>query len=91
MEDKETIFLNDFRYSTIILTWSDMPLCSPKTVYNKVFKFNKDIPATTKALYISLQQKEEFLIIEKWCGQILGVSLKLEMLQSFWKLIADTW
>ena len=59
-EDKEIIFLNDFRYSPIILPWSDMLLlleghvvhfAAPKTSYSEEILFEKDTPifATSKA------------------------------------------
>ena len=61
VEDKEVIFLNDFRWSPIILPWSDMLLlleghvvhfAAPKTTYNQDIEFSKDTPifATAKAL-----------------------------------------
>ena len=60
VEDKEVIFLNDFRYSTVILPWSDMLLlleghvvhfAAPKTTYSKDIEFSKDTPifATSKS------------------------------------------
>ena len=60
VEDKEVIFLNDFRWSPVILPWSDMLLlleghivhfAAPKTTYNQDIEFSKDTPifATSKA------------------------------------------
>ncbi len=60
VEDKEVIFLNDFRYSPVILPWSDMLLlleghavhfAAPKTSYSKDILFEADTPifATSKA------------------------------------------
>ena len=60
VEDKEVIFLNDFRWSSLILPWSDMLLlleshvvhfAAPKTSYSKGIEFSRDTPvfATAKA------------------------------------------
>ena len=60
VEDKEVIFLNDFRWSPVILPWSDMLLlleghvvhfAAPKTTYCKDIEFTRDTPvfATAKA------------------------------------------
>ena len=60
VEDKEVIFLNDFRWSHLMLPWSDMLLllegyvvhfAAPKTSYSKDIKFSSDTPifATAKA------------------------------------------
>ena len=60
VEDKEVIFLNDFRWSPLILPWSDMLLllegnvvhfAAPKTSYSKDIDFSRDTPvfATAKA------------------------------------------
>ena len=51
VEDKEIIFLNDFRYSPVIIPWSDLLLlleghfvhfAAPKTSYNEDILFEKD-------------------------------------------------
>lgn len=66
VEDKEVIFLNDFRYSTVILNWSDMLLlleghvvhfAAPKTAYSKDIEFDKDTPvfATSKSPILFLK------------------------------------
>ena len=60
VEDKEIIFLNDFRYSPVIIPWSDLLLlleghvvhfAAPKTSYSEDILFEKDTPifATSKA------------------------------------------
>ena len=60
VEDKEVIFLNDFRWSPLILPWSDMLLlleghvvhfAAPKTSYSKDIEFSSDTPlfATAQA------------------------------------------
>ena len=60
VEDKELIFLNDFRWSPTIIPWSDFLLlleghivhfAAPKTTYNQDIEFSKDTPifATAKA------------------------------------------
>ena len=60
VENKEVIFLNDFRWSPVILPWADMLLlleghvvhfAAPKTNYSKDIEFTRDTPvfATAKA------------------------------------------
>ena len=60
VEDKEVIFLHDFRWSPLILPWSDMLLlleghvvhfAAPKTSYSRDIDFSRDTPvfATAKA------------------------------------------
>ena len=60
VKDKEVMLLNDFRWSPVILPWSDMLLlleghivhfAAPKTTYNQDIDFSKDAPifATSKA------------------------------------------
>ena len=60
VENKEVIFLNDFRWSPVILPWHDMLLlleghvvhfAAPKTTYNQDIEFCRDTPifATAKA------------------------------------------
>ena len=60
VEEKEVIFLNDVRWSPLILPWSDMLLlleghvvhfAAPKTSYSKDIEFSSDTPifATAKA------------------------------------------
>ena len=60
VENKEVIFLNDFRWSPVILPWHNMLLlllgpvvhfAAPKTTYNQEIEFCRDTPifATTKA------------------------------------------
>ena len=60
VEDKEIIFLNDFRYSPAIIPWSDLLLlleghivhfAAPKPSYSEDILFEKDTPifATSKA------------------------------------------
>ena len=60
VEDKEVIFLNDFRWSPLILPWSGMLLlleghvvhfAAPKTSYSRDIDFSSDTPifATSKA------------------------------------------
>ena len=60
VEEKEVIFLNDFRYTPAILPWSDMLLlleghvvhfAAPKTTYARDIEFSSDTPvfATSKS------------------------------------------
>ena len=60
VEDKEVIFLHDFRWSPLILPWSDMLLlleghvmhfAAPKTSYSKDIECSRDTPvfAATKS------------------------------------------
>ncbi len=79
VEDKEAIFSNDFRWSPVILPWSDMLLlleghvvhfAAPKMTYCKDIEFIRDIPvfATAKApiAYVKSSTSETEMMNVLW-------------------------
>ncbi len=82
VENKEVIFLNDFRYKTQILPWNDMLLlleehtvhfAAPKTTYIKDIKFEKDTPifATSKGPIVFIKggvmdERETEIMAVRW-------------------------
>ena len=82
VEDKEIIFLNDFRYSPIIIPWSDLLLlleghvvhfAAPKTSYSEDILFQTDTPIFTTAkspiTFIKngvLDERETELMTVRW-------------------------
>ena len=66
VEEKEVIFLNNFRYTPAILPWSDMLLlleghvvqfAAPKTTYARDIEFSRDTPvfATSKSSIVFIR------------------------------------
>ena len=82
VEDREVIFLNDFRYTPAILPWNDMlllleghfvHLAAPKTTYARDNEFTSDTPvfATSKSPIVfikgsSIDERETEMMDVRW-------------------------
>ena len=82
IEEKEVIFLNDFRYTPAILPWSDMLLlleghvvhfAAPKTSYARDIEFTSDTPvfATSKSPIVfikgsAIDERETEMMEVRW-------------------------